>query len=83
METNGEVSSSRKSLRSVQRSEGLPTERYSKGWTEMGRVRTTVTLPNFAIISPASFFAQMPVAYSYSNEGKVTSLTIGLCQSFV
>jgi hypothetical protein len=58
-------------------------KRYSKGWTEMGRVRTTVTLPNLAIISPASFFAQMPVAYSYSNEGKVTSLTIGLCQSFV
>ncbi len=58
-------------------------KRYCKGWTEMGRVRTTVTLPNLAIISPASFFAQMPVAYSYSNEGKVTSLTIGLCQSFV
>ena len=27
METNGEVSSSRKSLRSVQRSEGLPTDK--------------------------------------------------------
>jgi D(-)-tartrate dehydratase len=56
-----------------------PNKRYCIAWTEMGRVRTTVTLPNLAIISPASFFAQRPAAYSYSNEGKVNSLRINLC----
>ena len=80
METNGEVSRSRKSLRSVQRSEGLPTDKaLLQRLDRNGTSANDLTLPNLAIISPASFFAQMPVAYSYSNEGKVTSLTINLC----